>query len=229
MVKGVRRCTMVEGMGEPYKVPMNLSRHNAKAQRAGAVVAFGGFDPHRLRDGNPDRRSGARRRAWIRWPTASKLIPAEHKRHHAALDLAVGKSGYGVKPLPAGHAYGVALHESFGTVVAYVVTASVENGAPKLHKVTAAVHCNQAVNPMSIEAQVQGAVLMAVGTTLPGAAITLKDGKVEQSQLSDYTVARMPDMPQVEVHIVASTDRRPAWASRASRRWRRPMPTPCSR
>jgi len=135
-----------------------------------------------------------------------QLIPADHKRHHAALDLAVGKSGYGVKPLPQGHAWGVAVHESFGTVVAYVVTASVENGTPKLHTVTAGVHCNQVVNPMTIEAQVQGAVLMAVGTTLPGAAITLKDGKVEQSQLSDYTVARIPDMPQVAVHTVASTE-----------------------
>jgi len=62
------------------------------------------------------------------------------------------------------------------------------------------------VNPMTIEAQVQGAILMAVGTTLPGAAITLKDGMVEQNQLSDYTVARMPDMPKVDVHIVPSTD-----------------------
>jgi isoquinoline 1-oxidoreductase beta subunit len=68
------------------------------------------------------------------------------------------------------------------------------------------VHCNQAVNPMSIEAQVQGSVLMALGTTLPGSAITLKDGVVEQSNFNDYTVARMTDMPQVTVAIVPSTD-----------------------
>jgi isoquinoline 1-oxidoreductase beta subunit len=205
MVKGGVDATMIEGMGEPYKVPMNLSVHNAKLnvpvlwwRSVGSTHTA--FVMETLID-EAATAAGVDPVAYRR-----KLIPAEHKRHHAALDLAVGKSGYGVKPLPAGHAYGVALHESFGTVVAYVVTASVENGAPKLHTVTAAVHCNQAVNPMSIEAQVQGAVLMAVGTTLPGAAITLKDGKVEQSQLSDYTVARMPDMPQVEVHIVASTE-----------------------
>jgi isoquinoline 1-oxidoreductase beta subunit len=75
-----------------------------------------------------------------------------------------------------------------------------------LHKVTAGVHCNLAVNPLTIEAQVQGAVLMALGTTLPGAAITLKDGVVEQQNYSDYTVARIGDMPVVDVHIVASND-----------------------
>jgi isoquinoline 1-oxidoreductase beta subunit len=91
-------------------------------------------------------------------------------------------------------------------VVAYVVEASVADGKPKLHKVTAGVHCNLAVNPMSIEAQVQGAALMALGTTLPGAAITLKDGVVEQQNFSDYTVARMNDMPHVDVFIVPSND-----------------------
>ena len=62
------------------------------------------------------------------------------------------------------------------------------------------------VNPKSVEAQVQGAALMGLGTCLPGAAITLKDGVVEQSNFGDYTVARITDMPQVTVHIVPSAD-----------------------
>jgi len=118
----------------------------------------------------------------------------------------VAKSGYGKKTLPKGHAWGVAMHESFNSVVAYVVTASIVDGAPKLHTVTAGVHCNLAINPLTIEAQVQGAALMALGTTLPGAAITLKDGVVEQSNFSDYVVARLPDMPLVTVHIMPSSD-----------------------
>jgi isoquinoline 1-oxidoreductase beta subunit len=135
-----------------------------------------------------------------------KLMGEKHTRHLAALDLAVAKSGYGKKVLPKGRAYGVALHESFNSVVAYVVEASVVKGVPKLHKVTAGVHCNMAINPLTIEAQVQGAALMALGTTLPGAAITLKDGVVEQQNFGDYPVARMTDMPRVDVFIVPSTD-----------------------
>jgi isoquinoline 1-oxidoreductase beta subunit len=203
--KGVD-STMVEGMGAPYDVPMNLSAHIAKAnvpvlwwRSVGSThTAFvmetlvdeaahaAGVDPVAYR---------------------KQLIDKKHARHHAALDLAVAKSGYGKKTLPKGRAWGVAVHESFGTVVAYVVEASIgKDGTPKLHKAVAAVHCNLAVNPLSIEAQIQGAALMALGTTLPGAAITLKDGMVEQQNFGDYTVARMNDMPQIEVHIVPSND-----------------------
>jgi isoquinoline 1-oxidoreductase beta subunit len=203
--KGVD-STMVEGMGAPYDVPMNLSAHIAKAnvpvlwwRSVGSThTAFvmetlvdeaahaAGVDPVAYR---------------------KQLIDKKHVRHLAALDLAVAKSGYGKKTLPKGRAWGVAVHESFGTVVAYVVEASIgKDGTPKLHKAVAAVHCNLAVNPLSIEAQIQGAALMALGTTLPGAAITLKDGMVEQQNFGDYTVARMNDMPQIEVHIVPSND-----------------------
>ena len=135
------------------------------------------------------------------------LWGGKHPRHLAALELAVAKSGYGTKPLPAGRAYGVAVHESFGSVVAYVVEASIgADKTPVLHKVTAGVHCNFAVNPLAVAGQVQGAALMGLGTTLHGSAITLKDGQVEQSNFHQYTVARLPQMPVVDVHIVPSTD-----------------------
>jgi isoquinoline 1-oxidoreductase subunit beta len=100
----------------------------------------------------------------------------------------------------------VAVHESFQSVVAYVVEASIKDGAPKLHQVTAGVHCNLAVNPRSVEAQVQGAALMGLSMCLPGAAITLKDGVVEQSNFTDFMVPRITDMPQIAVHIVPSGD-----------------------
>ena len=205
MVKDGVDSTMTEGMGEPYEVPLNLTVHHVKAnvpvlwwRSVGSThTAFvtetlideaahvANIDPVVYR---------------------KKLMGDKHQRHLAALDLAVAKSGYGKKALPKGRAWGVALHESFNSVVAYVVQASVEKGVPRLHKVSAGVHCNLAVNPLTIEAQVQGAVLMALGTTLPGAAITLKDGVVEQQNFSDYTVARMTDMPEIDVHIVASLD-----------------------
>jgi isoquinoline 1-oxidoreductase beta subunit len=205
MVKNGIDATMVEGMGDPYAVPLKLSVHNAQAnvpvlwwRSVGSTHTA--FVMETLID-EAAQLAGADPVAYRR-----KLIGDKHKRHLAALDLAVAMSGYGKRQLPAGRAWGVAVHESFNTVVAYIVEASVEQGQPKLHRVTAAVHCNRAVNPMSIEAQVQGAALMAVGTTLPGAAITLKDGVVQQQNFSDYTVARMPDMPQIDVHIVPSND-----------------------
>jgi isoquinoline 1-oxidoreductase beta subunit len=135
-----------------------------------------------------------------------KQFAEKHPRHSAALKLAVEKSGYLRRRLPKGHAWGVAVHESFETVVAYVVSASLQNGQAKLHTVTAGVHCNLAINPKTIEAQVQGGALMGLGMCIQNAAITLKDGVVEQSNFGDYAVARMTDMPQVSVHIVPSAD-----------------------
>jgi isoquinoline 1-oxidoreductase beta subunit len=203
--KGVD-STMIEGLGEPYQVPMNLSAHMAKAnvpvlwwRSVGSTHTA--FVMETLID-EAAQLAGQDPVAYRK----TLIDPAKHPRHHAALDLAVAKSGYGKKTLPKGHAWGVAVHESFNTVVAYVVEASIQNGEPKLHKATAAVHCNLAVNPLTIEAQVQGGALMGLGTTLPNARITLKDGVVEQQNFNDYQVARMVDMPHVDVHIVPSAE-----------------------
>jgi isoquinoline 1-oxidoreductase beta subunit len=205
MVKNGIDATMIEGMGAPYNVPLKLSVHNAQAnvpvlwwRSVGSTHTA--FVMETLID-EAAQIAGADPVAYRK-----KLIGDKHPRHLAALDLAVAKSGYGKKQLPKGHAWGVAMHESFESVVAYVVEASIEKGVPKLHKVTGGVHCNRAVNPMSVEAQVQGAALMGLGTTLPGAAITLKDGVVQQQNFGDYAVARMTDMPEVSVHIVPSND-----------------------
>ncbi len=205
MVKNGVDATMVEGMGEPYEVPMNLTAHMAKANVP--VLwwrSVGSTHTAFVMETLIDELAHAAKQDPVAYRKA--LMGEKHKRHLAALELAVAKSGYGKKALPKGRAWGVAMHESFNTCVAYVVQASVNKGVPKLHSVTAGIHCNMAVNPMTIEAQAQGAILMALGMTLPGAAITLKDGMVEQQNFSDYVVARMPDMPQVDVHICSSGD-----------------------
>jgi isoquinoline 1-oxidoreductase beta subunit len=205
MVKNGVDATMVEGIGEPYQVPLKLSVHATKQnvpvlwwRSVGST--HNAFVMETLID-EAAHLAGADPIDYRK-----QLIGKNHPRHVAVLNLAVEKSGYGKKTLPAGYAWGVAVHESFDTVVAYIVEASVVNGTPKLHHVTGAIHCNRAINPMSIEAQAQGALLMGLGMTLPGAAITLKDGVVDQQNFSEYIVARMPDMPQVEIHIVPSDD-----------------------
>lgn len=140
----------------------------------------------------------------VAWRLA-RLNPKTHAHHIAALQLAVAKSGYG-GPLPAGHAWGVAVHQSFGSVVAYVVDVSIEDGRPKVHQVTAGVHANQVVNPTAAEAQIQGGAVFGLAMTLPKFEITLKDGVVQQAQFTDYPPPRMPDAPPVAVYFVPSSD-----------------------
>jgi isoquinoline 1-oxidoreductase beta subunit len=205
MVQNGIDMTIVEGMRDPYDVPMRLSVHHPKVNVP--VLwwrSVGSTHTAYVMETLVDEIARATKQDPVAYRL--QLMGDKHPRHKAALMLAVERSGYGKRKLPAGRAWGVAVHESFETVVAYVAEASVTKGVPKLHAVTAAVHCNLAVNPKTIEAQVQGAALMGLGTCLPGAAITLKDGRVEQSNFSDYVVARMPDMPHITVHIVPSAD-----------------------
>jgi len=203
LIKNGVDSTTTEGVGEAYALPVNLSVHHPKANVPvlwwrGSASNHTAFVMETLVD-EVALAAGLDPVAYRR-----KLLGDEHPRHLAALDLAVARSGYGKKRLAKGHAWGVAVHGMSGSVVAYVVEASVKDGVPKLHRVTAGVHCNLAVNPLTIEAQVQGAALAALGTTLPGAAITFRDGAVEQGNFNDYTVARMPDMAHVDVFIVPS-------------------------
>ncbi len=124
-------------------------------------------------------------------------------RHLRALKTAAEKAGWGAPP-PGGRARGLAVHESFGSIIAEVAEVSVEKDKRiRVHKVTCAVDCGQAVNPLGVEAQVQGAVAFGLSAVLHG-EVTLKNGRVEQSNFHDYRVLRMPDMPEVSVHILES-------------------------
>lgn len=205
MVKNGIDGTATEGMREPYGLPMRLTVHHPKVnvpvlwwRSVGSTHTA--FVMETLLDDIA--------RATKQDPVAyrMRLFGDKHPRHRAALQLAVDKSGYGKKQLPAGRAWGVAVHESFSSVVAYVVEASVKDGSPVLHRVTSGVHCNLAINPKSVETQIQGAAVMGLSMCLPGSAITLKDGVVEQSNFGDYTVARITDMPEINVHVVPSAD-----------------------
>lgn len=206
MVQGGVDATTPEGMREPYAIPMRLSVHHPQVN---VPVLWW-------------RSVGSTHTAYVmetlldEIAVATKQDPVAYRmglmqgdkaaRHRAALQLAVDKSGYGKRKLPAGTAWGVAVHESFESVVAYVVEATMKDGQPVLKRVTAGVHCNYCINPRTVEAQVQGSVVMALATTLPGHAITLKDGVVEASNFHQYTMARLPQAPKVDVHVVPSQD-----------------------
>ena len=137
-------------------------------------------------------------------PVAYRLamLPAA-SRYRGVLQLAADKAGWGRKKLPAGHAYGVAVHQSFNSYVAQVAEVSVDNGKIRVHRVVAAVDCGMVVNPDGIHQQIEGAVVYGLSAALHG-AITLQDGRVMQSNFNDYPPLRYSEMPQIEVHIVAS-------------------------
>ena len=136
-------------------------------------------------------------------PLAYRLALLEkHPRFANALKLAAEKAGWSTPP-PAGRARGLAVHESFGTIVAEVAEVSAEGGKLRVHKVTAAVDCGTAVNPLGIEAQVQSSIAYGLTAALHG-KLTIVNGKVQESNFHDYQPLRMQEMPEVSVHIIQS-------------------------
>jgi isoquinoline 1-oxidoreductase beta subunit len=126
-------------------------------------------------------------------------------RHLAVLDLLAQKSDWG-KKLPAGHALGLAVHESFNSVVGNVVEVSLQGQDVKVHKVVSAVHCGTVVNPKGAQAQVESAIVYGLSACLYE-ELTLDKGQVQQSNFHDFPVLRMPEMPLVDVHFVPSNDK----------------------
>jgi len=124
-------------------------------------------------------------------------------RHAKVLQTAAEKAGWG-RPPPSGRARGLALHESFGSIVAQVAEVSVEPESDiRVHRVTCAVDCGQPINPLGIEAQIQSGVAFGLGAALHS-QLTFRDGRVEQSNFHDYQVLRLDEMPVVDVHILKS-------------------------
>lgn len=124
-----------------------------------------------------------------------------HPRHLAVLDAAVAKAG---KPA-AGRAHGVALHRSFGSIVAQVAEVSIDNNEIRVHKVVCAIDCGIAVNPNIIAQQMESSVIFGLSAALAG-EVTIKDGQIEQSNFHDYPVLRMSQAPQVETIIIRNAE-----------------------
>jgi isoquinoline 1-oxidoreductase beta subunit len=132
-----------------------------------------------------------------------RRLLAGHPRHLGVLNLAAEKAGWG-RPLPGGRARGLAVHESFESFVAQVAEVSVEAGRIRVHRVVCAVDCGICINPAGVEAQMESGIVFGLTAALHG-ELTLKAGRVEQSNFHDYPILRSSEMPEVEVHIVASS------------------------
>lgn len=127
---------------------------------------------------------------------------APESRHARVLVLAAERAGWG-GPLPPGRGRGIALVESFGSVVAQVIEASLENGAPRVHRVVAAVDCGGVCHPDTATQQVEGAIVMGLGAAI-AERIDVESGAVRQRNFADYRIAGMADTPpSIEVHFLA--------------------------
>jgi isoquinoline 1-oxidoreductase subunit beta len=130
---------------------------------------------------------------------------AKHPRHLGVLEAAARLADWD-KPLPAGHGRGIAVHESFKSFVAQVAEVSLdETGALRVHRVCCAIDCGKIVNPDTIAAQIESCIAFGLSAALYG-EITLKNGRVEQSNFDSYPMLRLDAMPKVEVQIVKSTE-----------------------
>jgi isoquinoline 1-oxidoreductase beta subunit len=128
----------------------------------------------------------------------------KHPRHLAVLNLAAEKAGWST-PVPRGRGRGIALMECFGSILAQVSEVSVDqNGAVKVHKVVCSVDCGWAINPDTIKAQMEGGIIYGLTAALKG-EITIDKGRVVQRHFGDYQMMRVNEMPEIEVHIVASS------------------------
>lgn len=123
-------------------------------------------------------------------------------RHLAVLDAAAKKAGWG-QNLPSGQAQGIAITESFMTIVAEVVTVDMNAGEPRIVKVVCAADAGMAVNPDGFAAQMESGIIYGLTAAMYG-QITIDSGAVEQSNFHDYQMVRMDDAPDIDVIILQS-------------------------
>jgi isoquinoline 1-oxidoreductase beta subunit len=130
-----------------------------------------------------------------------RSLMTAYPRHLAVLERAAREAGWDT-PAPAGNGRGIAIHESFGSICAQVVELSMPSPATiKLVKLTAVVDCGVAVNPLGIEAQIEGGMIFALTAAMFG-RIDIKDGAAVQKDFDTYRMALMPHVPPVSVHLM---------------------------
>src|SRR5438105_263686 len=130
--------------------------------------------------------------------------PLNTARLKGVLKLAAEKAGWG-KPLPKGVSRGIAGYYSFESYTPAVVEASVKDGTVKVDRLVYAVDCGRPINPEGVRAQVESAAIYGLSAALHD-AITIKDGRVEQSNFNDYQMPRISATPKTEVHVIMSKE-----------------------
>src|SRR5882757_11113809 len=122
------------------------------------------------------------------------------------LDVLESKSDWG-KPMPAGKGRGMAIHESYDSIVGMVAEVAVTNGEVKVERVVIACDCGTVVNPRGVETQLEGGMIYGLSAALFG-EITVKDGRVVEGNFDTYPVVRLKDAPKTEVYISPTPGKR---------------------
>jgi CO/xanthine dehydrogenase Mo-binding subunit len=142
----------------------------------------------------------------------AKIDPVEYRRSllektpraRNVLDVAARAAGWGA-PLPKGQGRGVSVMHAFGSFFSIVIDVAVDDGEVRVRRVVCAVDCGHSVNPNTIEAQVQGGIIFGLTGALYD-EITIENGRVAQSNFTDYRVMRIDESPPIEVHLVKSAE-----------------------
>jgi len=131
-----------------------------------------------------------------------RALLAQAPRHRRVLEVVAEKAGWGAPPAK-GRARGIALAESFHSIVAQVAEVEVVGNTPKVRRVVCAIDCGFAVNPDTVAAQMESGIIYGLSAALYG-EITVRNGRVEQGNFPDYEMVRLAETPEIEVHIVES-------------------------
>src|SRR6059058_5066466 len=196
----------VEGAAEPpYALP-NIRVEYVRQEPPGVPTAF-------WRGVGPTRSIFVVESFMDELAAAAKRDPFEYRRAlldgspraKAVLELAADRAGWGGK-LPAGSGRGIALLHAFGSYIAQVAEVAVsKQGDVRVRRVVCAVDCGTVVNPDIVKAQMESGVVFGITGALWG-EVTIKNGRVEQHNFSDYRVLRMSETPAIEVHLVKSAE-----------------------
>ena len=196
----------VEGAAEPpYALP-NIRVEYVRQEPPGVPTAF-------WRGVGPTRSIFVVESFMDELAAAAKRDPFEYRRAlldgspraKAVLELAADRAGWGGK-LPAGSGRGIALLHAFGSYIAQVAEVAVsKQGDVRVRRVVCAVDCGTVVNPDIVKAQMESGIVFGITGALWG-EITIKNGRVEQHNFSDYRVLRMSETPAIEVHLVKSAE-----------------------
>ena len=196
----------VEGAAQPpYALP-NIRVEYVRQEPPGVPTAF-------WRGVGPTRSIFVVESFMDELAAAAKRDPFEYRRAlldgspraKAVLELAADRAGWGGK-LPAGSGRGIALLHAFGSYIAQVAEVAVsKQGDVRVRRVVCAVDCGTVVNPDIVKAQMESGIVFGITGALWG-EITIKNGRVEQHNFSDYRVLRMSETPAIEVHLVKSAE-----------------------